>query len=72
MYFSGNKGKEFPLASKEFRRVKVLSIVPVEDERIQYIAPSKLGANKINLLDKNVIGIRKFERDLDFVEFLNS
>ena len=72
MYFSGNKGKEFPLASKEFRRVKVLSIVPVEDERIQYIAPSKWGANKKNLLDKNIKGMRRFERHFDFVEFLNS
>lgn len=59
------------LECSRFRRVKVLSVVPVPDDRVRYIRPSRLGANRINLLDRDIAGIRKFEKEFDFVGFLN-
>lgn len=36
-----------------------------------YIKPSIIGENKINYLDKDLMGFRRFEKKFDFVKFLN-
>lgn len=59
------------LDHNRFKKLCVLSNVKIDDDRITYISPSRLGNNRLNYLDRDVYGIRRFEKEFDFVEFLN-